>query len=152
MVHLSKSPSGKLFIAVIAINHIPISVSKPIESRKGAIKNVRSLMKVFNNSILMLQDNTGQVPVMLQVTQDSLLQLTNKPGRPFIATDIPVVTPTPATATQSPKPVQQVSRPVKQPVVTKQVEAPKKPVPVVKLVPKKPVVAKKPAPKAKLKK
>jgi len=152
MVHLSKSPGGKLFIAVLAMNYNPISVSKPIESRKGAIKNIRSLMKVFNSAILLLQDNTGQVPVMLQVTQGSLLQVTNKPQRPFIAADIPVVTPAPATVAQPSKPVQQVSRPVKQPVVTKQPEPIKKPVPVVKLVPKKAVVAKKPAPKAKLKK
>ena len=148
MVHLSKSPSGKLFIAVIAMNHIPISVSKPIESRKGAIKNVRSLMKVFNNSILMLQDNTGQVPVMLQVTQDSLLQLTNKPGRPYIATDGPV-----NEAVKDVVKKAEVKPAVPATTVPAKVEAKpvvKKKQAVVKKLPA--TVAKKPVPKAKLKK
>jgi hypothetical protein len=149
MVHLSKS-QGKFHIVVLAMNYNVLAASQVagITSRKGAFKNIRSLMRTFGIGLLMVQDNTGEKPVMLQVTNTSITITNTLPKKPYVVAATPVVIPAPATAAQPSKPVQQVSRPVKKPVVM----APKKPVPVVKLVPKKPVVAKKPAPRAKLKK
>ena len=87
MLQLSKSPKNKKwYVATMASNHLELSATQPkgLASRKGAIKNIRSQLKSFNTTSVLVQDNTGHKSVVYNITADKIEKTEVAAVKPYV--------------------------------------------------------------------
>lgn len=78
MIHISKSSkTGKFHVGVVADarNQELLASSEGVAHRSNAIKNIRAQMKVFDTSLVRVQDNTGKVIKLILLSCDSQIIL-----------------------------------------------------------------------------
>jgi uncharacterized protein YegP (UPF0339 family) len=88
MIHLIKK-NGKYHVVDAAPNHevIKSSQSRGLTTRKAAIKNIRATARLYDAKIgfqLAVQDDTGDQPRMILVTEDHVYPSQDKPGRKYV--------------------------------------------------------------------
>ena len=70
----------------MASKHLELSATQPkgLASRKGAIKNIRSQLKSFNTTSVLVQDNTGHKSVVYNITADKIEKTEVAAVKPYV--------------------------------------------------------------------
>lgn len=88
MIHIAKK-NKRFYVSNVSRNHEAVSASQPrgLGTRKGVIKNIRAHMKLYGTSAVngvLVQDDTAEPSVVLQVTHGGVTRTTKKPGKPYV--------------------------------------------------------------------